>query len=116
MLLLSPSPDHSHWQGGRDQVQIGPVARDGRIYLSRGVEVFAFDKSFVFLFFLIYMLVKRLWFLLFNSFAFNKVSLHCPDTKGDFDTIACCYNTGPISRYKNTDKRTPNIIIKKYLG
>ena len=30
---------------------------------------------------------------------FDKVSLHCPDTNGEFATTACCYNTGPISRY-----------------
>jgi len=32
-----------------------------------------------------------------GGFTCQEVSLHCPDTKGDFDTIACCYNTGPIS-------------------
>jgi len=27
----------------------------------------------------------------------QQVSLHCPDTDGNFETTACCYNTGPIS-------------------
>ena len=78
--------------------------------MPRGVDVF----KFVLLLVLIYILVKRLWLLLINSFDFNKVSLHCPDTKGDFDTLACCYNTGPISRYKTTEKRTSNITRNAY--
>ena len=78
--------------------------------MPRGVDVF----KFVLLLVLIYILVKRLWLLLINSFDFNKVSLHCPDTNGDFDTLACCYNTGPISRYKTTEKRTSNIIRNAY--
>merc|ERR1719357_96166 len=32
-----------------------------------------------------------------GGFTCQEVSLHCPDTNGDFDTLACCYNTGPIS-------------------